>query len=203
MRRWLLWYELSESLWHDVRTPLVVRQAEALEQHLPDELSLGLLLVLGDGLLPVVPAPAELEVGQVVAEPADEPVEAGHVHDGDPLVEQLGGLGQDLGHGGGLQLAQLDQDRPVGQLQAEGVGQPEDLAEHDLDYDVLEGDLVLEGVGEQLGGHLLPLLEAGHEDVVELLLDEPPLDTVLARQDGALGGQCQEKSDSDRLDHEV
>ena len=42
-------------------------------------------------------------------------------------------------------------------------------------------------IGEQLRSHLLPLLEARHEDVVELLLDQPALDAVLAREDGALG----------------
>ena len=61
------------------------------------------------------------------------------------------------------------------------------LSKHHLHDDVLQGDLVLQGVGEQLRSHLLPLLEARHEDVVELLLDQPALDAVLAREDGALG----------------
>ena len=40
----------------------------------------------------------------------DSPVEAGDAHGVQPLVEELRGLGQDLRHGRGLQLAQLNQD---------------------------------------------------------------------------------------------
>ena len=95
--------------------------------------------------------------------------------------------GQHLWHGGWLQLAELNQDAAVGNLQTERVGQSEDLTKHNLDDDVLQRDLVLQRVGEQLGGDLLPLLEAGHQDVIELLLDEPALNAVLAWEDGALG----------------
>ena len=123
----------------------------------------------------------------MVGEPVDKPVEAGRVHDSDPLVEELRGLSQDLRHRAGLELAELYHDGAVGDLQVLRVGQPEDLAEHDLHYDVLQGDLVLQGVGEELGGALLPLSVVGHQDVSELLLYEPPLDAVLARQDWPLG----------------
>lgn len=123
----------------------------------------------------------------MIREPVDEPVEAGLVHDVDPLVEQLRGLGQHLGHGARLQLAQLDHNRPEGDLQTQRVRQPEYLAEHDLDDDVLEGDLVLERVAEELGRALLPLLVVGEQDVSELLLYQPPLNAVLPGQDRALG----------------
>ena len=46
---------------------------QALEQHLLDELGLGLLPVLGHHLVPVLPRPAELEVRKVVAEPRHQP----------------------------------------------------------------------------------------------------------------------------------
>ena len=42
-------------------------------------------------------------------------------------------------------------------------------------------------IGEQLRSHLLPLLEARHEDVVELLLNQPALDAVLANDEGPSG----------------
>ena len=160
--------------------------SETFQQNLAYELGLGQLGILRQGVVPVVPGPAELEVGEVVGEPVDEPVEARHVHDADPLVQELGGLGQHLGHGAGLQLAQLDHDGAVGDLEVLRVWQPEDLTEHDLHDDVLQWDLVLERVGQQLGGALLPLPVVGRHDVGELLLDEPPLYTVLAGQDGTL-----------------
>ena len=80
-----------------------------------------------------------------------QPVETGYVHRVDSLVEELGGLSQDLRHRARLQLAQLDQDRPVGDLQTGWVGQVKQLAEHDLDDHVLERNLRLEGITQKLG----------------------------------------------------
>ena len=123
----------------------------------------------------------------MIGEPVDKPVKTSLVHCINPLVEELRGLGQDLGHSAGLQFAQLYQNGAVGNLQAERVGQTEYLAKHHLHNDVLQGDFVLERIAEQLGGALFPLLEVGHEDVAQLFLDEPALDAVLARKDGTLG----------------
>ena len=46
----------------------MVGQPETLEQNLPYKLGLGLLLVRGQSFLPIIPAPPELEVYEVVEE---------------------------------------------------------------------------------------------------------------------------------------
>jgi hypothetical protein len=61
--RRLVRHEAGEGLRDDVHDALVVGEAEALEQHLADKLGLGLLRVLAQGLVPVLPAPSELKKG--------------------------------------------------------------------------------------------------------------------------------------------
>ena len=56
----LVGHKGGESLGDDVHDPLVVGEPQTLEQNLADKLGLGLLRVLTQGLVPVLPAPTEL-----------------------------------------------------------------------------------------------------------------------------------------------
>ncbi len=57
---------------------------------------LGMIFFQRETILPIVPAPAELEVTQVVGEPVNETVKASCVHCINPLVKKLRGLGEYL-----------------------------------------------------------------------------------------------------------
>ena len=56
----LVGHKAGESLGDDVHDPLVVGEPQTLKQNLADKLGLGLLRVLTQGLVPVLPAPTEL-----------------------------------------------------------------------------------------------------------------------------------------------
>ena len=82
----------------------------------------------------------------MIGEPADKSVKACDIHYSNSLIEELSGLGQDLRHGTGLELAQLNHDGAVGNLQILRVGQTEDLTKHHLHNNVLQWDLVLKWI---------------------------------------------------------
>ena len=102
--------------------------------------------IQSERIFPVLPRPPELKVTQMVGEPSDKSIKTSDVHRFHPLVEQFCRLCQDLGHGTGLQFAQLDQDGSVSQLDEIRIGQAKQFTKHHFDDHVLQRNLVFQWV---------------------------------------------------------
>ena len=72
-----------------LRTHLVVRETNAFVQCLPNEFGLRHFLVADQRVAPILPRPAELEVGQMVGEPRAETLDANRVHRVDALEQHF------------------------------------------------------------------------------------------------------------------
>lgn len=75
---------------------------------------LGMIFFQRETILPIVPAPSELEITQVVREPVNETIKASCVHCINPLVKQFRGLSKYL------ITASKCQDFPLSYIQTRG-----------------------------------------------------------------------------------
>lgn len=128
----------------------------------------------------------------MIGEPRSESFDAHGLHGADTIEEQFGGLCEHLRNVVGLELAQLDEDRAVEELDMLRLGQLKQLTEQAFDNHVVKRQLGSRAAQanrflEKLVGAQFSVEEIRVDRAVELFFDQKAFDRVCARQDVLLG----------------